>query len=213
VVRIMVSTPWRPRADWQTPRCRLVLPILVALAPIALSGCAAPSPPEAEAQIAPGLRFAIPAPSELGYNIDAVQLVTAHYRGEIQTFEAHLSVAPQRLTLIGFDPFGRRAFTITAANGATRFEAAAGLPEGLRPGNILADIAIVYWPASSVERGLPAAAELQASGEGRSIVVGGREIIRVHYDTPPARGWPRLAHYSNDAFGYALDLRSTVTTP
>lgn len=207
----MASASWRSR-DRRAPY--RLLPFLVALAPVTLCGCAPPSPPPGpQVQIAPDLRFTIPAPGELGYSIDADQLVTAHYRGEAQTFAAHLSVSPQGLTLIGFDPFGRRAFTITCADGVTRFDAAPGLPEGLRPGNILADVAIVYWPPAAVQRGLPAAAELRASGDSRSITAEGREIIRVDYEIPPAQGWPRRAHYHNEAFGYALDLRSTVTGP
>ncbi|HUC64088.1 MAG TPA: DUF3261 domain-containing protein [Stellaceae bacterium] len=179
----------------------------------ALFGCSSAPPPEREAQIAPDLRFRIPSPGELGYSISAEQLVTAHYRGDVQTFEAHLSVSPQRLVLIGFDPFGRRAFTLTSGNGSTSFDAAPGLPKGLEPGNILADVAIVYWPDAAVERGLPSSAELRSRDDHRTILVDGHEVIRVDYDTPPARGWPRIAHYRNEAFGYALDLRSTVTPP
>jgi hypothetical protein len=178
---------------------------------LALFGCSVAPPPEPEAKIAPDLRFRIPSPGELGYSISAEQLVTAHYRGDVQTFEAHLSVSPQRLVLIGFDPFGRRAFTVTSGGGTMRFDAAPGLPQGLEPGNILADVAIVYWPDAAVERGLPSSAELRSGEDRRTILVDGREIIRVDYDTPRARGWPRMAHYRNEAFGYALDLRSTVT--
>ncbi|HZB90198.1 MAG TPA: DUF3261 domain-containing protein [Stellaceae bacterium] len=162
-------------------------------------------------EIAPHLRFRIPSPGELGYSISAEQLVTARYRDQVRSFEAHLSVAPDHLVLIGFDPFGGRALTVTWGADAIRFETEPGLPEGLNPGNILADLAIVYWPAAAVRRALPAAVELRTGERSRSIIADGREIIRVDYDRPFEAGWPSHAHYRNEAFGYALDLQSTVT--
>jgi len=201
---------WRRGAEARRWR-RTALIAALSVAPIALAGCATSPPPSAEVDLAPHFPFHVPSPAELGYSITTEQLVTAHYRGSVQTFEAHLSVTPQRLLLIGFDPFGRRAFTVTSTDGAISFNAAPGVPQGINPGNILADIAIVYWPAASVRRGLPAGAELRSSASGRSIVANGHEVIHVAYDTPFASGWPTSAHYSNEAFGYALDLRSTVT--
>ncbi len=174
-----------------------------------LAGCASPGALEHDVQIAPDLRLIIPAPRALGYSVSVEQLVTARYRGEVQTFEAHLSVSPERLILIGVDPFGRRVFTLSESDAGV--EAGPGLPEGLKVGNILADIAIVYWPAAAVQRGLePSSAELRSGGRSRSILLGGREVIRVDYDAPPDQGWPSVAHYRNEALGYALDLRSTV---
>lgn len=201
---------WRRSAEARRWR-RTALLAALSLAPIALAGCATSLPPGAEVDLAPHFPFHVPSPGELGYSITAEQLVTAHYRGDVQTFEAHLSVSPQRLLLIGFDPFGRRAFTVTSTHGAISFDAAPGLPKGINPGNILADIAIVYWPAASVRRGLPAGAELRSSANGRSILASGHEVVRVAYDTPFASGWPISAHYRNEAFGYALDIHSTVT--
>jgi hypothetical protein len=183
---------------------------LFSLALGALAGCATPPLPEREVQIAPDLRLTVPLPRELGYSVSVEQMVTARYRGDAQTFEAHLAISPDRLTLIGLDPLGRRLFTLTET--PTAIEAAPPLPEGLKVGNVLADIAIVYWPAAAVQRGLhPSSAEIRADEHGRSILLDGREIIRVEYDAPANGSWPGVAHYRNLALGYALDLHSTVT--
>jgi Protein of unknown function (DUF3261) len=179
----------------------------------ALAACAAP-PPEPAAYIAPELRFTLPSPRELGHSIDAVQLVTAHYRGDVQMFEAHLSVSPERLTLIGLDPFGRRALTVTMTDAGIDVDKAAWFPKALRPENILADIAIVYWPEDAVRHGLAQTdAVLRCDAKGRSIIADGHEVVRVDYAATDGDAWAGAAHYRNAAFGYELDLRSSRDSP
>jgi hypothetical protein len=184
---------------------------MLLLATAAVSGCAGQGGGGVEAQIAPDLRFEVPAPRELGYGVNVVQLVTARYGGEAQVFEAHLAVAPERLTMIAFDAFGRRAFTLSSDGDRMTLETAPGLPQGLNAANILADVAIVYWPAAAVRHALDGSAAVLQTGERwRAILADGREIIRVSYDAPPGTGWAGAAHYRNNAFGYELDLRSRV---
>ncbi len=178
-----------------------------------LAGCAAaPQPQSASALIGPDLRFAIPSPRELGRSVDATQLVTAHFRGQTQVFEAHISVSPERLTFIGLDPLGRRALTVTQSDAGITVDAAPWLPSGLRAENILADVAIVYWPEEAVRRGLSrTAATLHADGHERTITANGRDIVRVEYERRQGNTWAGAARYQNVAFGYELDLQSTVT--
>jgi Protein of unknown function (DUF3261) len=185
---------------------------LVVLAFGMLAGCAAAPAPEASALIAPELRFAIPSPRELGYRVDASQLVTAHFRGDTQVFEAHLTVLPERLTFVGLDPFGRRALTVISTDAGITIDAAPWLPAGLRPQNILADVAIMYWPEEAVRRGLAGtAAVLRADAHERSITANGQEIIHVEYGPRHGERWAAFARYRNIAFGYELDLQSAVT--
>lgn len=178
-----------------------------------LAGCSAASQPRAaSAFIGPDLRFAIPSPRELGHPVDATQLVTAHFRGQTQVFEAHLSVSPERLTFIGLDPLGRRALTVTASDAGITVDAAPWLPSGLRAENILADVAIVYWPEEAVRRGLSrTSAVLHADAHERTITADGQEIIRVEYESKPGEAWAGAARYRNIAFGYDLELQSAVT--
>ncbi len=179
-----------------------------------VAGCTAASQPRqaASALIGPDLRFAIPSPRELGHSVDATQLVTAHFRGETQVFEAHLSVSPERLTFIGLDPLGRRALTVIQNDAGITVDAAPWLPAGLRAENILADVAIVYWPEEAVRRGLSrTSATLRADGHERTISANGPEIVRVEYEPGRGDAWAGAARYRNVAFGYELDLQSAVT--
>ena len=187
---------------------------LIVVAFGALAGCAvAPSSPGRSALIAPALRFAIPSPRDLGYPIDASQLVTAHFRGETQVFEAHLTVSEGRLVFIGLDPLGRRALTVTTTDRGMTVDKAPWLPAGLRPENIIADVAIMYWPESAVRRGLAQSEATVEDGPNvRSITDHGREVIHVEYGPrAPGSTWARSVRYRNMAFDYELDLQSAVT--
>lgn len=162
--------------------------------------------------IAPAIEFALPTGSELGYSVEATQLITAHFRDQVQVFQAYVSVSPEKITLIALDPFGGRAMTLTATDGAIHAEVAPNVPASLRPGNILADLAIVYWPAQAVRRGLEGtSAMLYEDQSERTITESGREVIHVSYESPHENSWTKVAHLRNIAYGYELDLRSTVT--
>ena len=102
----------------------------------------------------PGWNLRSRAGRELGYSIEATQLITAHVRDQVQVFQAYVSVTPDKITMIALDPFGGRALTVTATDDGIHTEVAPIVPAVLRPGNILADLAIVYWPASAIRRGL-----------------------------------------------------------
>jgi hypothetical protein len=191
---------------------RHVLIMLLALG--TLWGCQPARSPKATALIAPHLRFAIPSPRELGYPVDAVQLVTARYHDDVQLFEARLAVSAERLTFIGIDPFGRRALTVSLSDGGMTVDAAPWLPLGLRAENVLADVALVYWPEDAVRRGLSgSSAVLRDSEHERSVIAEGREIIHVDYEEARDKAWAGSVRFRNSAFDYELDLRSAVVAP
>ncbi|MHB8381505.1 MAG: DUF3261 domain-containing protein [Candidatus Binataceae bacterium] len=162
--------------------------------------------------IAPGLELAVPTGRQLGYSAEATQLITAHFRGKVQVFQAYVSVTPKKIIMIALDPFGGRALTITATDDAIHTEAAPIVPSALRSGNILADLAIVHWPAAALRRGLAGTpASLYDDQSERTISLDGHVVVRVRYDGPHQDVWPKFAHLHNIAYGYELDLQSTVT--
>ena len=163
-------------------------------------------------RIAPGLELLLPTPRELGYSIEATQLITAHYGDRVQVFQAYVSVSREKITLIALDPFGNRALTVTATNDAIHTEAAPIVPTMLHAENILADIAIVYWPAASIRRRLEGtSASLYDDESERKISVDGRAVVEVKYESPHEHSWATRARLHNIAYGYELDLQSTVT--
>ncbi len=182
---------------------------------VALAGCATDREREhgAEAMIAPAVRFVIPGPQVLGYRVTADQMISAHYHGDSFVWEAHIDVSPEKLEIVGLDAFGRRAFTMRWRGDALFYEAAAWLPAAIKPGNVLADIAILYWPQAAVEAALASSgATVATTASGRSIAIGGAEIVHVDYDDAGARDWNGTARLRNLAFGYQLDIQS-VSVP
>jgi len=163
-------------------------------------------------RIAPGLELLLPTPRELGYSIEATQLITAHFADQVQVFQAYVSVSPEKIILIALDPFGNRALTVNATNDGIHTEAAPIVPTVLHAENILADLAIVYWPASSIRRRLEGtSASLYDDESERKISVDGREVVIVEYEGTHEHSWAKRAHLRNIAYGYELDLQSTVT--
>jgi hypothetical protein len=191
----------------------ITLRLLLVVVTISFTACATryeASP--GSTRIAPGLEFSIPTGRELGYSIEATQLITAHYGDRVQVFQAYVGVWPEKITLIALDPFGNRALTVTATDDAIHTEAAPIVPTMLHAENILADLTIVYWPASAIRRRLVGtSASLYEDPSERKINIDGREVVNVRYDSPHEHSWAKRAHLHNIAYGYELDLQSTVT--
>jgi hypothetical protein len=176
-----------------------------------LAGCATTPESEhgAEALIAPTVRFTTPGPRALGYDVAAEQLVSAHYRGDAFVWEAHIDVTPERMEIVGLDGFGRRAFTVSWRGDGLSYEAASWLPTTIKPGNVLADIALLYWPQEAVAAALAGSgAVVVTTASRRSVTLAGSEIVHIDYDGPEAGAWNGTAHLRNLAFGYDLDIQS-----
>jgi hypothetical protein len=184
-----------------------------------LCGCATltalvtPSPlGDNEAMIAPNVVFVIPPPADLGQTATVAQTIVAHYRDQSYAFEAQIQIAPKHLELAALDGLGRRALTISWKSGGIEHKQASWLPPFIRPADILADVAIVYWPEKIVASSLAQSGATLSVGNGsRRISMGGREIMVVEYDK--GQGWNRNAKLHSLAFGYEIDIQSSEIAP
>jgi hypothetical protein len=174
----------------------------------ALAGCA-DTLPSGATRIAPEIVFIIPSPAALGGRVVATQLIAAHVQGRSFSFESHVEISPEAIELVGLDPFGRRALTIHWHGGELSYEAAPWFPDRIRPANILADMAVTYWPEASIRAGLASShATLETAPAQRTILANGHPVIRVEYDGPGAPGWNGAVHYRNEALDYDLEIHS-----
>lgn len=162
-----------------------------------------------EAMISPGRSLVLPMPAEFGRSVEAAQLLTARYDSQSYSFEGRLSITPERLVLVGLDGMGRRAMTVTWNGHDMVIDRAPWLPEAVRPGSMLADIVVLYWPEHAVRKALaPAGCTLLATPKTRKVRCGAGDVLRAKYDWPVEGKWSGSLQYSNLAWGYEIDVQS-----
>jgi hypothetical protein len=191
----------------------LYLPIL-----LALCGCVATAPnasiPAADDQaiLAPHLTCVLPPPGAAGGNVNVAQSIVAHFRGQTFSFEAQIQATSTEFDLVALDNLGRRAMSVRWQGGRMDVTRAPWLPVDVRPADILADVAIVYWPTDAVAPALAVCgAALKDTASGREVVDRNRRVIAVTYEA--GEGWNRTAHLKNSAFGFTIDIQSAEIAP
>ncbi len=194
---------------------RVAFPVLLVLL---LAGCATTPPPvspeeAARPMIAPKQMLTLPRPADLGRSVQAVQLITFRRDDQTLVFEGHLSITPERLLLVGIDSLGRRTMTLTWTETGLTAEAAPWLPPAVRPGSMLADIVLLYWPAAAIRASLPPGGELIESSNRRQIVLDGNTILDIRYGFDIGRRWSGRLRYANFSWGYEIEVQSEESGP
>ncbi|TXH37791.1 MAG: DUF3261 domain-containing protein [Rhodospirillaceae bacterium] len=177
---------------------------------VILGGCSTTaSRDDTSAFLAPHLRLDLPRPAEMGRSIEAVQMLTAHHDGKTYAFEAHLSITPERVLLVGVDGMGQRIMTVTWRDSSVTVESSPHLPKEFQPGAMLADIAVLYWPETLMRKTLAAAgATLTVDEKSRSVTADGKEILHADYRSGSAQPWTGGLQYRNLAWGYDIDVET-----
>jgi hypothetical protein len=184
---------------------------------LALAACGggAVGVPAAPVRIAPDLALTLPQPGDLGRNVEANQLLTAHYGDQSFVFEGRLSATAERFLMVGLDPLGRELLRITWTPSGLDYVTAPWLPAGLQPENMLADIVLLYWPEDTVRRILASSGGTLVSGpHSRVVLAGGKEVMRADYQPRDGENpWTGRLNYRNLAWGYELDIQSSEVRP
>jgi hypothetical protein len=161
------------------------------------------------AQFAPGRDLALPVPADLGRSVEAAQMLSVKYDGQTFAFEGRISITPERLVLVGVDGMGRRAMTASWDGRSLAMESAPWLPSRVRPGSMLADIVVLYWPEAAVRQALaPAGCKLLATAKSREVRCGNDAVLTAKYDWPAGAKWNGTLAYSNLAWGYEIEAQS-----
>jgi hypothetical protein len=190
--------------------CVTLLPAPETLLPASLTPLSAPVTTDPNALlIGPGQRLNLPRPADLGRKIVATQLITLRGYGKTFVLEVNLSVTPERVTLVGLDGMGRRAITITWTDQNVSAETAPWVPEVLRPGSMLADIILIYWPEKAVRGALSVGGEVLQEARGRTIRVNGKDVLHVDYGWEAGARWNGTLRYANFAWGYDVEVQSS----
>lgn len=164
---------------------------------------------------APDRLLALPRPGDLGRSVEVSQMITVRHEKDVFSFEGHISVTPERFHLVGIDGMGRRAMSVIwDKSGKVTAERADWLPEAVRPGSMLADIVLLYWPGHVLRPALASVdATLREGIDTRTVIVDGAEILHVDYLAGGAQSWNGRLHYRNAAWGYEIDVQSVESVP
>ena len=137
-------------------------------------------------------------------------MVTAHHDGDTVVFEAHLSVTPERALLVGVDATGQRLMTVTWRGGDITVERSPFLPQAVRPGAMLADLVVLYWPADVVRQALKSSgASLAVDAGSRIVSQRGKPVLQATYRGSALDPWSDAGlHYRNLAWGYDIDVET-----
>jgi hypothetical protein len=197
---------------------RISFPCLAGVALLALCGCATTPPNSSvvlsddQAVLAPRLTCTIPPPGNAGGTVNVAQSIVARFRGQTFYFDVQIQATPDNFELVALDALGRRAMSVKWHGGQMDYTRASWLPDQVRPADILADMAVVYWPTGVVAAALAACgANLIETGSGREVKAGERALIAVTYER--GEGWNRPAHLHNMAFGFDIDIESAEIAP
>lgn len=117
--------------------------LIICCAVIILSSCATKFKPEGNDFGKWQLPFA---------PVEVVQLLKGNYGDKEFVFQVVLSLQEERLSLIGLDPMGRRAFTVKWDKDGMHSEKASWMPDQLKGEHILYDLMLAYWPLESLNR-------------------------------------------------------------
>jgi hypothetical protein len=190
------------------------MPAKATLATITTETMIAKAEPYPDALIAPGHRIALPHPSELGRAVEARQLVTMTHGSNTVSFESHISVNASRLRMVCIDMLGRRAMTVEWDGQKMKADVADWVPSTIRPGSMLADLMMIYWPEKPARAAVAAAGGfVRISGQKRVVRIDGEEILRSEVDWPAGAAWNGNVRFANLAWGYEASVQSVEAKP
>jgi hypothetical protein len=160
--------------------------------------------------IGPDTAIVLPKPREMGRSLEVAQLVTLRFAGQTLTFDARLSITPDRLALVGIDGMGRRAMTVVWDGETMTVETAPWLPSAARPASMLSDVVVLFFPIAAVRQALAAAGcELAITKRTRVVLCGETQVIQAEYDERSTALWNGKLRYWNLAWGYEAEVRSS----
>ena len=197
------------------------LRLLTLALPVLLSACASlpgalsvGSPPAGDTLIAPTRRIVMPQPAVFGRSVEARQLVTVKHNGNTIAFESRISITSKRMSLVCMDTLGRRAMSVEWDGTKMDVIVAPWVPDSVRPGSMMADLAMLYWPEKAVRAAVaPIAGDVVISERKRVLRVDGKEVLRADYGWPDGAAWNGKLHYANTAWGYEVDVQSVEIKP
>ena len=171
------------------------------LASLLLAACAGTPP-------APAPSRPLVSPAALGSERAANQIVRGAIGAREMTINCVVTVKDGTMTVVGLSAMGVRLFTVRYDGHEVQAEKGLPTPEQLTPERLLADLQLVFWPLSSLQKPLQEAGwQVSEPAQGtRRLRRGDRLIAEAHYsDQDP---WTGRSWLVNLEYGYSLQIDS-----
>jgi hypothetical protein len=125
-------------------------------------------------------------------------------------FQGQVSLTPDRLFMVLYDPFGRPGVTIEWSGHHINYTKSSAVPQKLNPENILADFVVMNWPVKSVRQLLSSSgAEVHEAVNHRQITKDGKVIIDIEYPSQSKKSsMEGRITYHHVLWGYTLNIQS-----
>jgi hypothetical protein len=163
-----------------------------------IGACATPSgrSPSAERGLAP--------PAALGDRAFQ-QVLTVRFGERERRLLAAGRVCGNRLVLVLLTPHGLEVLRLDQRAKRVEVERRQALPQGLRPRAVLADLQLVYWPASALRAAWSDAWALRSAPEQRELLHNGERRVQVDYGGEP---WQTPVTVEHELLDYRLRVRT-----
>jgi len=148
------------------------------------------------------------APATLDGEHNVSQVVRGAFGSREFTFNCAVTVKDGAMTLVGTNSLGLRLFTVRYDGKTVQSEMAPAVQGSLLPERLLADLQLVFWPASTLEEPLRQAGwQLTQPATGIRRLRHGEELIaEAHYSS--ADPWSGRSWLVNFEFNYSLQIES-----
>ena len=143
------------------------------------------------------------------------QVVRGAFGAREMTLSCVVTVKDGVMSVVGLNALGVRLFTIRYDGRLVSADKGIGVPEGLTPERLLADLQLVFWPLQPLQQTLQSAGyELKDSAPAtRRLRRGDRLVAEVHYSQGAGAdlahaAWSGRAWLVSLEYGYSLHIES-----
>ena len=136
--------------------------------------------------------------------VEVVQLLSGQYGEKDFVFQIALSMNEERLSLIGIDGLGRRAFSIKWHGNKVVTQKESWLPDGLKAEYILHDLMLAYWPIDALNH----SSEVIIESPFKRVVTKGTDTVATVTRMDDHGRWNGRTVIENHARGYRIEVQS-----
>ena len=162
-----------------------------------------------QVEIAPDVWVSMPEPSDLGYTLDASQLISAKWQGQTNQLPVQLQVNEDKLVLVGFSSWGTRILSLEYQDDKVDSQILAGIDsQEIMPEKILFNLMLTLWPVESWEQPLSNIGwTLVDTPKHRQLLnVNGEAVIDIQYSAMPHLEGEIL--FSDNKLGYFISIKT-----